>query len=84
MIKEIVMMHNFRESSVTKNTWVKYIMSKMSKMHNPFSVDEDLSCLDNSFNESNSEDAALRKFFQGERTETWTRPTNYNNMSWSE
>lgn len=45
-------------------------MSKMSKMHNPFSVDEDLSCLDNSFNESNSEDAALRKFFQGERTET--------------
>lgn len=44
----------------------------MSKMFYgfSFSVDEDLDSLDSSFNESHSEDAVLRKFFEGEWTET--------------
>lgn len=36
----------------------------------PLSVDEDLDSLDCSFNESQSEDTALRKFFEGKTTET--------------
>lgn len=33
-----------------------------------FIIDEDLESLDCSFNESHSEDAALRMFFKGEKT----------------
>lgn len=42
----------------------------MNKMHCVilFLLDEDLGSLNSSFNESQSEEAVLRKFFEGERT----------------